>query len=167
MGWRGRVLRRCCSLTGGNLAFHDFRDALSRARPRPLSQSIRCAVSVRAERVVQWCSAGAVGEDSQGDRLARWWPRLEVWQLGAASGGAAVTEGTMETLGGVPVEGRAPDIGQALAALPPAGFRRLRSLPAYRVTPEWVLHQLWQHEAEPRGHIALLRSWAEGTSPPL
>lgn len=39
-------------------------------------------------------------------------------------------------------------------------FRRLRSLPTYQVTPEWVLHHLMQHEAEHRGHIELLRSWA-------
>ncbi len=40
-------------------------------------------------------------------------------------------------------------------------FRRLRSFPTYSVTPEWVLHHLIQHEADHRGHIEMLRSWAE------
>ncbi len=40
-------------------------------------------------------------------------------------------------------------------------FRRPRSLPSYQVTPEWVLHHLIQHEAEHRGHIQLLRMFAE------
>ena len=40
-------------------------------------------------------------------------------------------------------------------------FRRLRSLPSYQVTPEWVLHHLIQHEVEHRGHIQLLRTLAE------
>lgn len=42
-------------------------------------------------------------------------------------------------------------------------FRRPRSFPQYRVTPEWVLHHLIQHEVEHRGHIQLLRSLAERT----
>jgi len=42
-------------------------------------------------------------------------------------------------------------------------FRRPRSLPQYRVTAEWVLHQLIQHEVEHRGQIQLLRSLAEHT----
>ena len=41
-------------------------------------------------------------------------------------------------------------------------FRRPRSLPQYRVTPEWVLQHLIQHEGEHRGHIQLLRELAEG-----
>jgi uncharacterized damage-inducible protein DinB len=40
-------------------------------------------------------------------------------------------------------------------------FRRARRLPQYAVTPEWVLHHLIQHEAEHRGHIQMLRTWAE------
>jgi hypothetical protein len=40
-------------------------------------------------------------------------------------------------------------------------FRRLRPFPEYRVSPEWVLHHLIQHEAEHRGHIQLLRGSAE------
>lgn len=40
-------------------------------------------------------------------------------------------------------------------------FRRPRSFPDYRVTPEWVLHHLIQHEAEHRGHVQMLRSLAE------
>jgi len=40
-------------------------------------------------------------------------------------------------------------------------FRRLRSLPAYDVTPEWVLHHLIQHEAEHRSQIGALRIRAE------
>ncbi len=40
-------------------------------------------------------------------------------------------------------------------------FRRVRHLPAYDVTPEWVLHHLSQHEAEHRGEILLLRERAE------
>ena len=45
-------------------------------------------------------------------------------------------------------------------------YRRPRTLPDYQVTPEWVVHHLSQHEAEHRGHLALVRSWAEGTIPP-
>ena len=41
-------------------------------------------------------------------------------------------------------------------------FRRVRALPEYDVSPEWVLHHLMQHEAEHRGQIAALRTWAEG-----
>jgi uncharacterized damage-inducible protein DinB len=42
-----------------------------------------------------------------------------------------------------------------------AEFRRVRSLPYYDVTPEWVLHHLMQHEAEHRGQIGALRARAE------
>jgi uncharacterized damage-inducible protein DinB len=40
-------------------------------------------------------------------------------------------------------------------------FRRLRTFPQYRVTAEWVLHHLIQHEVEHRGHIQILRSLGE------
>jgi uncharacterized damage-inducible protein DinB len=40
-------------------------------------------------------------------------------------------------------------------------FRRLRTFPQYRVTAEWVLHHLIQHEVEHRGQIQVLRSLAE------
>ena len=40
-------------------------------------------------------------------------------------------------------------------------FRRVRSLPYYDVTPEWVLHHLMQHEAEHRSQIGALRVRAE------
>jgi uncharacterized damage-inducible protein DinB len=45
-----------------------------------------------------------------------------------------------------------------------AEFRRVRELPGYDVTPEWVLHHLMQHEAEHRGQIGLLRDLAESTA---
>jgi len=45
-------------------------------------------------------------------------------------------------------------------------YRRPRDVVAHHITPEWVVHHLSQHEAEHRGHIALVRSWAEGTIPP-
>jgi uncharacterized damage-inducible protein DinB len=38
-----------------------------------------------------------------------------------------------------------------------AEFRRVRSLPDYDVTPEWVLHHLMQHEAEHRSQIGARR----------
>ena len=38
-----------------------------------------------------------------------------------------------------------------------ADFRRLRHLPKYDVSPEWVLHHLLQHESEHRGQINLLK----------
>ena len=40
-------------------------------------------------------------------------------------------------------------------------FRRLRNLPDYDVTPEWVLHHLMQHEAEHRSQLGALRIAAE------
>jgi len=42
-----------------------------------------------------------------------------------------------------------------------AEFRRVRSLPDYDVTPEWVPHHLMQHEAEHRNQIGALRARAE------
>jgi uncharacterized damage-inducible protein DinB len=42
-----------------------------------------------------------------------------------------------------------------------ADFRRIRSLPEYDVTPEWVLHHLMQHEAEHRSQIGGLKDRAE------
>ena len=39
-------------------------------------------------------------------------------------------------------------------------FRRVRDLPRYDVTPEWILHHLLQHEAEHRGQIKSLRNAA-------
>ncbi|MGZ3665575.1 MAG: DinB family protein [Ktedonobacterales bacterium] len=41
-------------------------------------------------------------------------------------------------------------------------FRHPHPFPDYRVTAEWVLHHLVQHEVEHRGHIQMLRSLAEG-----
>jgi len=40
-------------------------------------------------------------------------------------------------------------------------FRRAHPFPRYRVTAEWVLQHLVQHEGEHRGQIQLLRSLAE------
>lgn len=42
-----------------------------------------------------------------------------------------------------------------------AEFRRVRALPDYDVTPEWVLHHLMQHEAEHRSQIGAMRAQAE------
>lgn len=42
-----------------------------------------------------------------------------------------------------------------------AEFRRVRALPDYDVTPEWVLHHLMQHEAEHRSQIGATRAKAE------
>jgi uncharacterized damage-inducible protein DinB len=41
-------------------------------------------------------------------------------------------------------------------------FRRPHPFPRYRVTAEWVLQHVIQHEGEHRGQIQLLRSLAEG-----
>lgn len=46
-----------------------------------------------------------------------------------------------------------------------AEFRRVRSLPHYDVTPEWVLHHLMQHEAEHRSQIGSLRDRAKQNLP--
>ncbi|MCB0252389.1 MAG: DinB family protein [Anaerolineae bacterium] len=56
------------------------------------------------------------------------------------------------------VRARLLDVYQAMDGVE---FRRLRSLPDYDVTPEWVLHHLTQHEAEHRGQIGALRSALE------
>ncbi|MEZ4561822.1 MAG: DinB family protein [Thermomicrobiales bacterium] len=49
----------------------------------------------------------------------------------------------------------------AFAAMSPADFRRARSLPAYDVTPEWVLYHLLQDEAVHRGEIGMIKLLAE------
>jgi hypothetical protein len=43
-------------------------------------------------------------------------------------------------------------------------YRRMRTLPHYDVSPEWVLHHLCQHEAEHRDEIRRLRQQAEAAS---
>lgn len=50
----------------------------------------------------------------------------------------------------------------ALRGMSAAEFRRVRSLPDYDVTPEYVLHHLMQHEAEHRGEMGVLRVLAAG-----
>lgn len=47
-----------------------------------------------------------------------------------------------------------------LAQMDDADLRRVRVLPEYDVTPEWVLHHLIQHEAEHRGQIGAVFAWA-------
>ena len=42
-----------------------------------------------------------------------------------------------------------------------AEFRRVRQLPHYDVTPEWVLYHLLQHEAEHGGELGMVRARAE------
>lgn len=56
------------------------------------------------------------------------------------------------------VRGRLLDVYQRMDL---AEFRRVRSLPDYDVTPEWVLHHLMQHEAEHRSQIGTLRASAK------
>ncbi len=43
------------------------------------------------------------------------------------------------------------------AAMSLADFTRIRVLPEYDVTPQWVVHHLSQHEAEHRGEIGYTR----------
>ena len=43
------------------------------------------------------------------------------------------------------------------AAMSLADFTRIRALPQYDVTPQWVVHHLLQHEAEHRGEIGYNR----------
>lgn len=40
-------------------------------------------------------------------------------------------------------------------------FRRIRQLPEYDVTPEWVLYHLTQHETEHRGQIGEIINWSK------
>lgn len=49
----------------------------------------------------------------------------------------------------------------ALRTFDAAEWVRVRSLPAYDVTPVWIVHHLMQHEADHRGQIQLLRILAE------
>jgi uncharacterized damage-inducible protein DinB len=46
---------------------------------------------------------------------------------------------------------------QALGGMTLTEFRRIRHLPDYDVTPEWVVLHLMQHEAEHRGQIVVIR----------
>ncbi len=52
---------------------------------------------------------------------------------------------------------------ETLAQMDDADLRRVRALPLYDVTPEWVLHHLMQHEAEHRGQIGAILGWARAT----
>ena len=49
----------------------------------------------------------------------------------------------------------------AFRSISPEDFDRVRALPAYDVTPAWVIHHLCQHEAEHRGQILEARRLAE------
>ena len=46
---------------------------------------------------------------------------------------------------------------KAMRTISDEDFKRLRIFPDYRVTPEWVIHHLMQHEAEHRGQIMDIR----------
>jgi uncharacterized damage-inducible protein DinB len=46
---------------------------------------------------------------------------------------------------------------QALGGMTLTEFRRIRHLPDYDVTAEWVVLHLMQHEAEHRGQIVVIR----------
>jgi uncharacterized damage-inducible protein DinB len=48
----------------------------------------------------------------------------------------------------------------ALRGLDETELHRVRKLPYYDVTPEWVIHHLMQHEAEHRGQIGTILAWA-------
>lgn len=50
---------------------------------------------------------------------------------------------------------------EALRTMTEDDFYRVRRLPSYDVTPEWVLYHLIEHEAGHRGEIAELRRQAE------
>lgn len=52
------------------------------------------------------------------------------------------------------------------ATMTSADFRRARSLAAYDVTPEWVLHHLLQDEAVHRGEIGMIKLLAAQTGLP-
>ncbi|MBK8029111.1 MAG: DinB family protein [Anaerolineae bacterium] len=47
---------------------------------------------------------------------------------------------------------------KSLQAVTEADYRRLRQLPRYDVSPEWIMHHLAQHEAEHRGEILTIRT---------
>ena len=49
------------------------------------------------------------------------------------------------------------------SAMSLANFTRIRVLPEYDVTPQWVVHHLLQHEAEHRGEIGFNRLLASPT----
>lgn len=51
---------------------------------------------------------------------------------------------------------------ERVGALAPGDLQRVRSLPDYDVTPEWVLNHLVQHEAEHRAEIGVIRAVFEG-----
>ncbi len=46
---------------------------------------------------------------------------------------------------------------KAMRTISDEDFKRPRIFPDYRVTPEWVIHHLMQHEAEHRGQIMDIR----------
>ncbi len=52
------------------------------------------------------------------------------------------------------------ELSRTFRALSLSDFRRVRTLPDYDVTPEWVLHHLMQHEAGHRGEIGLIAALA-------
>lgn len=52
------------------------------------------------------------------------------------------------------------ELSRTFRALSPGDFRRVRTLPDYDVTPEWVLHHLMQHEAGHRGEIGMIAARA-------
>jgi uncharacterized damage-inducible protein DinB len=80
--------------------------------------------------------------------------RDEHWRLAAAHGTSLAAN--LDRLDSVRERLLAAFRGMSLAE-----FRRIRDLPDYGVTPEWVLHHLMQHEAEHRGQIGVIRGLAE------
>lgn len=104
-------------------------------------------------------------------QLAEPWPeeitRLLPWDVRDAQGRLTVAQGFPFAAHLDRLDAARDQLLAAFRSMTLDEFRRPRILPQYAVTPEWVLHHLAQHEGEHRGHIALTRSWAEGTPAPL
>jgi uncharacterized damage-inducible protein DinB len=126
-------------------------------QPGPGGNSVGTILAHIALIETDWLYVEILGEDYPADLIALLPPTDR-----DADGHLLATPGTslsryLEALAAVRAR-----LVERVGALTAEDLSRVRSLPDYDVSPEWVLHHLVQHEAEHRAEIAVTRTVFEG-----
>jgi uncharacterized damage-inducible protein DinB len=125
--------------------------------PGPAGNSVGTILAHIAVIETDWLCVEILGEDYPADLLAHLPPDVR-----DADGHLLATPGLPLARYLAALAAVRAKLVERVGALAPADLQRVRSLPAYDVTPEWVLNHLVQHEAEHRAEISVIRAVFEG-----